>query len=705
MNARGAKKDARRMIEQGRERLARQSEKLEELDARLGQGQGSEGDERVARLEARREDLATKVATLQAAVDELATCLAQPDSLPALANKTDETSGPPPSTSPSSSVSPTSRVRPGVTRRPGSQGAATGRTPPILPTVSATDVATLRKTQFNFPPQDEQGFSILKPSPDSRIIYVSAKTGDDSGGVAYSASSPEVGDSPSSPRGPIQAFRTIERAMSMARPDSPDWVLLERGCAWDVTETVSLQSGRSPTERSVVTHYGSAVERPLVRTGTGQQAVGWMDGKQFSALMGIHFYADRRDPKASNFAGFGSGGEAFGFRSHSREGAAPNRSLLVEDAVFEFYSTNIIARQGSTDIIVRRSQFLNNYSTTSHAQGIYSTEASIFLEENLFDHNGWFQKGGGDRRGPINEGQATLYNHNLYFTNTRNTVLYRNIFSRSSSIGAKFTANPPETGDLIMAANIFVEDNLFVEGEVGVSAGGNADRGTGARWGNVQIMNNVLLNLGRDRPTGRKLGWGLDVLDWDGGRISGNIIASVGTPEVRNVYAVHLIGHMRNVEVANNIVYDLFSPGAAIIVEDSANKENLRIFGNQVQLPGSQMAPAGIEGGVPGMLFYDNVYYTDRTQGTFYIHKRPVDFETWKQESKDKGSRIEKVEYPDPGRTIESYNASLGGKSAYLDFLGEVKQQSKAHWRPAYTAASVNHYVREGYGQSDPAKH
>lgn len=57
-------------------------------------------------------------------------------------------------------------------------------------------------------------------------------------------------------------------------------------------------------------------------------------------------------------------------------------------------------------------------------------------------------------------------------------------------------------------------------------------------------------------------------------------------------------------------------------------------------------------------------------------------------------------DYPNPTRTVETYNASLGGASNLTAFLDEARKQSKDNWRPQYTAAAINKYVRAGFGMN-----
>jgi hypothetical protein len=180
------------------------------------------------------------------------------------------------------------------------------------------------------------------------------------------------------------------------------------------------------------------------------------------------------------------------------------------------------------DNIIRRNLFTNNYSTQSHAQGLYSDRVSIWLEENIFDHNGWYKQGDTHFSDQA-EGKATMFNHNTYFGATRDTVFRNNLFLRASSIGNKFTSNTTSGINEIKTWNVLIDNNLYVEGEVGISLGGNSDQNNGPRWRNIQVTNNVLMHIGRTQPTLRTLGWGLDVQDWDGGRVTGNIFTAWGT--------------------------------------------------------------------------------------------------------------------------------------------------------------------------------
>jgi hypothetical protein len=552
------------------------------------------------------------------------------------------------------------------------------------------------EASFNLLPRDQDGWSVLTPASDARIVYVSDSLGEDATGGTYGPSSPEVGADPFAPAGAVKPFKTITAALAAVRSGFPDWVLLRRGDTFTITAPIDAKSGRSLGERFVLSAYGSAATRPLVRTGTHDGLRFW---KQIHhvAVTGLHFYAHERDPDSADFVGFDNVGTNQGFYSYADVGPTPNQSILIEDCVFDFYSNNVVqGTQPNADFIVRRSIITNNYSTSSHSQGLYTHDSSVLLEENLFDHNGWYKQSYVALNDQA-EGQATYFNHDTYFTNTHQTIFRRNLFLRASSIGNKFTANPPGPSDEIMARQVLLDNNLYVEGEIGISAGGNDDYGTGQRFQEIVIANNVLLDVGRARPTNRSLGWGIDVIDWDGGRVTGNVFAHYGSGEVSNTYALNLLGHTRDVDVTGNVIHGIASGGAAVRI-DGDPKSAVTFTGNELQLGGTQTRLIDT-GYTAAGAFASNVYATDFTGAPFRIDGTGVDFAAWQAQVGDPGSLVQALAYPDPGRTVESYMASLGLPASLAAFVAEAKQQSRHAWRPQLTAAAINAYVRAGFGK------
>ena len=164
-----------------------------------------------------------------------------------------------------------------------------------------------------------------------------------------------------------------------------------------------------------------------------------------------------------------------------------------------------------------------------------------------------------------------------------------------------------------------IDDNLYVDGEIGISMGGNQPGPL--RWKNMQITNNVMLDIGLSRPTGRTLGWYVDATDWDGGLIAGNLFLHQCSPEVRNVYAIHVGSndakgtydgqgvHCRNVTIRGNVIHGLQSSGPIIRAGGGEFFENVAFADNDVQLPGLEQPLVEVDE-LAGLKFKGNRYFS-----------------------------------------------------------------------------------------------
>ena len=91
------------------------------------------------------------------------------------------------------------------------------------------------------------GWTVLTPSADSRTIYVSSSVGDDA----------NDGLSEAAPK------KTIRSAIAVTKDGRPDWILLKRGDVFTEGVLAWEKSGRSATERMVLTAYGVG-SRPVL---------------------------------------------------------------------------------------------------------------------------------------------------------------------------------------------------------------------------------------------------------------------------------------------------------------------------------------------------------------------------------------------------------------------------------------------------------
>ncbi len=200
--------------------------------------------------------------------------------------------------------------------------------------------------------------------------------------------------------------------------------------------------------------------------------------------------------------------------------------------------------------------------------------------------------------------------------------------------------------------------------------------------------------------------------DWDGGLVAGNLLIHQNSHKVTNVYGI-LFNQMphkgegvrcRNVSINDNIVYGLRNTQAGITISGGKGSfSGISISGNQIQFPGLQSPVIRVEEGpVSGISFSKNTYFSGLDLGKWFdnqsgVGDRSMDFKAWVAATGETGLEAKEIHYKDPSRTVETYNASLGGKADFEDFIAQVRKQSKTNWRKEYTAAAVNAYIREGF--------
>ncbi|WP_428244196.1 DUF5011 domain-containing protein [Gynuella sp.] len=577
------------------------------------------------------------------------------------------------------------------------------------------------ESNFKLPKQDADGWSILTPSSDSRLIYISTTSGDDNTAKTYAPKDSEIGGDYRNPAGTVLAYKTMEAAFKQLRAGKPDYLLFKRGDTFTKTPgfDLALKAGRSASERQVFTSYGPATERPVIDTG-----IGWglnFNNAPYSAAVGLYVVASGRNPdqdgdgkEDSNFD-WHSMGQALGFRGLDIVG-----HVLIEDCWFDWFSSNYFQSTDDNseviDIIFRRNLITNNYAAVpgQHPQGMYSDNVSSLIEENIFDHNGWYKRGTGS---DDSEGQATYYNHNIYFVEPRNTIVRNNLFLRSSSIGTKFTSNTTSGVNQIKAWNLLVDNNLYLEGEVGIGLSGNKDQNNGPRFQEIYVTNNVLMNIGRTQPSRRDLGWGMDLADWKGGLVSGNIFAHWGQFDTQNNnnYALYMTGEMSNTEIRDNTIYDIYSSQVLVnftgydeILSFDFHNNDIQGKNAKVQRPG-RLLQYSVNKGI-GTLANNN-YYSEVEQTNWFSGQGSayLSLDEYRRYSGDKTSMPRSIDYQDPNRSISSYLSSLGyasGLNADTEMAALIKllmAQQKGNWDTNISAEAINSYIRNGFCNKNKA--
>ncbi|MBN1672572.1 MAG: hypothetical protein JXR37_16140 [Kiritimatiellae bacterium] len=565
-------------------------------------------------------------------------------------------------------------------------------------------------------PVDQDGWTVLEPAGDSRIVYVSSSEGDDATARAYQAGEPSVGADPRLPAEPVRAFKTVGAALEHAREGAPDWVLFRRGDEF-MRVRIKARSGRSAQAPSVIGAYGSAADRPAFKGhGIGVSFGRVNTGAQFAVLMDLVFHATCLDPDSPDYqpdkrthpkgdhGGIGIEGGA----------QAQAQNILVENCLLRFCGLTCcgFSPDAMADVVIRRCAVLDKYTLAGHTQGLWGAHASLLLEECLFDHCGWLHQNVPENKGK--PGLANPLSHNTYCLNMRYTVFRDNIFMRGASIHNKFTAKPGAAS----VRHVVLDNNLYLDGEIGISMGGNVPGPL--RWVDCRIVNNVMTDLGRSRPTGRILGWGMGISDWDGGLVANNLIHHFGDEEVRMVQGIQIRAGAedanlkrrkvektpgpwcRNLTVRDNVIHGLRSArfGALVVDTTRAEFENVRIERNHIQMPGLSTRTIDLlDKERSGVRFSGNTYYTDADPGAwFLVNGEKKGFADWVAYSGEQDAKNGKIAYPDPVRDIEGYMKHLGKEPTYAAFIEEARRQCKANWRPEFAAPAINHWFRAGFG-------
>lgn len=542
---------------------------------------------------------------------------------------------------------------------------------------------------------NDEGWTILTPLSTTKIIYVSASDGDDQSGEVYTSAHTEIGSDPFMPSGTIMPFKTIQAAAENADNGEGAWILLKRGDVF--FESLVTKSGASENEPFLYTSYGSSNEMPLLKTGANSGVSYCCRSITNFWVVGISFYAHTRNPEDPDYV---NGDGSTGFRFYSGE-THRTENILIEGCVFKFYLSNVINGPGLlTNIKLRRNVILNNYGTTDqgHSQGLFASNVNgIILEENIFDHNGWYKQSINSDNSK-EDGQATMFNHNIYFADNHNVTFSSNSFFRTSSIGTKWTANNGEGS----STGLTLTNNLYYDYEVGVSMGGNESEPP-YRFRDIIVSGNVFDQPNVSMQTNRQLGWMMEMNDWDNGVLSNNLLVHQKLSERTNCYGISIIGQNRDLTVRNNILYNLKNSDYIVLgnlKEGNVDFVNSTIQDNELTFPTeNERYYVRTHGPVDNSLFSNNTYSNaqDYEEG-FRIESDRMNYNEWISSSGESGSDTTPPSYPDPSRSLDTYVTEILGLSSVDEFYDELRNQTMLNWRLEYTAGYINAWIKEGFG-------
>jgi len=268
-----------------------------------------------------------------------------------------------------------------------------------------------------------------------------------------------------------------------------------------------------------------------------------------------------------------------------------------------------------------------------------------------------------------------------------------------------------------------------VDGELGPGISGNYSGPY--RNVNVNLVNNVLTDIGRSRPTDRHLAWYFPLADWDGGNIANNLLIRQRHPDITNAYGIQLRaserhrddttgefltegrgstpGKCRNVRIFNNVVHGIqmdarHNAPLKLLANTEGGFDSICIYDNQFQC---QIYPnmLAIVEDYKGVSFERNTWFTTAQSKPFRLgagdNQREASFDEWVLATGEKGAKFEMIDYPDAERSIENYMRKLGYSGTddelYARFFAEARKMRRGAWRLEYCAKQINEYFREGF--------
>ncbi|MEM7625853.1 MAG: right-handed parallel beta-helix repeat-containing protein [Planctomycetota bacterium] len=359
------------------------------------------------------------------------------------------------------------------------------------------------------------GFTVFKPTDDTRVYYVAADGNDRNTGLT--------------PEAPL---RTPQAGYKKLRNDAADHLLFKAGDTFVGNLGTLNKSGQSPKKPMVFGVYGEG-PRPIFLSPADRWASkAFKDRVDFVAFQGLHIVAMHR--KQALDARSSAALTPDRWKQSAIGLLGRSRHILIEDCKFEAFKFALVVQSGkdwgpAENITIRRNIVVDSFGhwdkkIAGHSSGLYAEYIKgLTLEDNVWDHNGWAENVGGAKR--------TKFNHNIYIqADCTGVAVRRDIITRGSAHGLQ--VRPGGT----------VEDCLFVRNPLAFYVGRNPS----------VVKNNVVLhsiNMGTDKDEDRGQGIGVNpCLD---AVVTGNIVSQKhGT--FKHAAAIHVDWSKNGMRWLNN---------------------------------------------------------------------------------------------------------------------------------------------------------
>jgi len=502
-------------------------------------------------------------------------------------------------------------------------------------------IQSLESRQLLSVSQDSAGWTVVKPSSDTRVIYVSSSGKDSNNG--RSSSSP---------------IKSLFKAQGMVRSGSADWVLLKRGDTFFGTFGEWRKKGRSSQEPMVIGAYGSGA-RPKIRTGTGFGIITYSrSGQSIDNLVvqSLDFYPE----KYNHFNGNISTG---GIRLLCK-----GNNVLIEDCKVAGYRENITLGANDSTISngkVRRSEILDAHAASSvgNAQGLYiSAKANgITIEENIIDHNGW-----------RTNSERTFFNHNVYVYNgAKNVTIKNNIITRAGFYGLKFNAGGTATNNFF-ARN---SESVYLEGS--------------------STINDNVITEAITMPT-KAWGVGINTQKAPSATIRGNLVTKISTSSSVGTAGILLYGGGSFSGTVEDNVINNWRNGLKVSTPGKG-AGSVNILDNRIIASNDTAAAEHWSKSSKSTFVYrGNDYYSTKSNVNKYVGAL-VNLSSWKSKTGEPDAEYKKSSFSDPSRDIAKYASKVGGGSSFESFIAIARNMDKGSWKSAFAAPAINNWMRGGF--------
>ncbi|BAZ43128.1 hypothetical protein NIES4102_01240 [Chondrocystis sp. NIES-4102] len=532
------------------------------------------------------------------------------------------------------------------------------------------------------------------PGSNSRVIYVSTLGTDNNNGL--SANSP---------------IKSLSKAISLTRRNSPDWIVLKRGETFnDSFGVLAYRAGEQPLGGNlvespmVITSYGESTKRPIVQPGKNSGIDLWgsfrnitISGLEFRQQPGQGGIAIRTLYEGTNYVIHNNYIDGFALAINLQGQATNNqwfRNTIIKD--------NILVNSAS--------------SGEGHSQAIFAQDYQVLsITGNVIDTCGWYK----DRNGKLADSRAaTIFNHCIYLQSGSDRATIReNIITRASSHG------------LQARSGALVEANVFARNPIQMFISSKGYNGISNKQAMV-ARNNVVLE-GNDINDLQQRGTGIQHNNAYNAYYENNIIAHLLSPSKYNKNALDIVCRTDDVHTSitdecksnfsHNFIYNWGNELGGSLINTNNYKNSLVI--NHTLQENSFIA---INNGIKFVTanneilnnrynFAGNTYISNylTVKNMFSLPGQPnVSFFAWKENAESRAVGKNQISFVDPCRTFATYydDFVLGNTKSncqimhddilFEKFIDLAKQKNTMTGNSGINVNSFINYVKEGFVES-----